>query len=134
MSINNNKIIFIATLLSLLLGLLFYYFFRQNIIGFNLFNIQNELSYIQLEGYINSFPSFLHVLILSLITWYILDFKLIGFSVLLWVGINLVFEFLQDTSFYFISGTFDWIDVFAIILGGFFSYFLMTYINKKREV
>lgn len=134
MLINKEKNTLIIIFILLSVGLLFYYFFRQNIIGFNLFHIQNELNYFQLDGYINSFPSFLHVVILSLMTWYVLDLKLIQFSVLLWIGINLIFEFLQDTSFYFVSGTFDWIDVFAIILGGFFSYFLMTYINKKREV
>lgn len=114
--------------------MIFYYFFRQNIVGFNLFYLYNEFNYFQLNGYINSFPSFIHVVILSLMTWYVLDFNLAEFSILLWVSINLLFEFLQDTSFYFVSATFDWIDIVAIILGGFFSCFLMTYINKKKEV
>jgi len=134
MLINKEKNTLIIIFILLSVGLLFYYFFRQNIIGLNILGIENNFMNIQIEGYLNSFPSLIHVVILTLLTWYILNFKFPIFSVLLWVSINSLFEFLQHTSWYFINSTFDWIDVYAILIGGIFSYLIIIFINKIGEV
>ena len=137
-----NNLLVISILFSLL-GFFYYFFFRENTIGLSFVGLNNLYHYHDINNYLNSFPSFIHVVILSLLTWYVLEIKQPIVSIGLWVGINLVFEFLQKISNtieflanfltnYFVKGTFDWFDVVAIFAGAFFSYYIIQYVEKKK--
>ncbi|QYZ66144.1 MAG: hypothetical protein HPY30_09165 [Gammaproteobacteria bacterium (ex Lamellibrachia satsuma)] len=77
-------------------------------------------------------PSFIHIYALSLFTWSALAFKSKYYAIMLWLLINAIFEVGQaiPTNFiekipdlfgissYLANGTFDWLDIIAVCVGG----------------
>lgn len=132
---------------ALLLGGAIYFFMRplpmvMEAVGFQ------SISRISVHGHIESFfgslPSLLHVYAFSLFTVASLENKTacsIRTTILLWIFVNLLFEFGQVSSLkafwseyshagaitplanYFLFGTFDWTDAGFSAIGGVVAYF-----------
>ncbi len=121
------KIFYVILSLSILLiGILFYYFFREPTIVGNWLGIKNGHIVIY---YLDSLPSFVHVFSFSIFTWLVLEQTYSNSSILFWVIINMVFEFGQMINseviwlpkflqYYFQKGIYSHWDIAAIIFGG----------------
>jgi VanZ family protein len=73
-------------------------------------------------AYFNWFPSFAHVFFFTILTWYVLERSHEILSLVLWVGLNILYEYGQS---YFIRGTYANEDVIAIFLGGIIAFIVM---------
>ena len=129
------KLIFF-TLGLLLIGSLYYLFFRQPILASSYFGIE----FVHLELFTPTFnylPSFIHQLTFILLTWLALNKSHMWFSIFFWLSINSLFELGQllskkDTSYlpnilqkYFQNGTYSHGDVIAIFLATFVAYIII---------
>ena len=154
----NKKQIFIG-IIPLILGLLVYfvdrppgdtYFVHKIIKGFSLHNIIPDLF-----GSIGRIlPAFIHVFSLSLITAGILGCAKRGYVVICssWLAIDIAFElgqkfdswasslipdfsgipFLEASKDFFISGTFDYYDIVAMVLGAIAACIIMFNTMPRR--
>lgn len=130
---------------SLLIGLFYYLFFRENPLFVQWLGIPDTLHTPLFKNLFTSLPSFLHVFAFSLITWVYLEFKHRIGSILLWTAINIFFEFLQllgpETAkilpsplyVYAVHGTFDKNDFIAIVAAAIASYLTMEYLDNKEN-
>jgi len=94
-----------VSLLVFMIGILFYYFFREPTIVANYLGIDGYRIASKYVVYFNSFPSFAHVFTFSILTWLIFEQSNATFSILFWMILNLFFEFIQ----YFDLSSFNWI-------------------------
>lgn len=113
----------------LILGIVFYYFFRDPTIFAQLLGIENHNIYSSYTIYFNSFPSFVHVFSFSIFTWLALGKSHGNSSILFWMVLNMLMEIGQLVSTptfpwlpqfveqYFIQGTYSNWDMLAILLG-----------------
>ncbi len=119
----------ILSLSILLIGILFYYFFREPTILGGWLGIKNNHIISNYLVYLDSLPSFVHVFSFSILTWLVLEQTYANSSILFWVVINMVFEFGQMVNSevmwlpkflqnYFQRGVYSHWDVVAIIFGG----------------
>jgi len=133
-----------VVLLSFVLGFLYYYFLRDNVIGFSWLGIdKGESLYLAWNNYFLWFPTFIHSFIFSLLTWWAMGFNYPKSSVLFWMTINLIAEIGQgiESNFfnrfppilknYFQRGTFDWWDMVSIIVGAILAYIFILKIEKE---
>lgn len=139
-----KSLILCLIMVPLLFTALFYYFFREGTVVYKALGIDSNLQYFFKNDIINALPSLAHVYSFSLATWFANGQKNGLFSVLLWVIINLVFEFGQLLSNeqlsglpivlknYFSHGRFNWFDIGAIFLGGLAAY-LTIKISEGRH-
>ena len=135
----------VITLSSLLIGLFYYLFFRENTLFLQWFGISGKLHQGTVEDLFGSLPSFLHVFAFSLLTWSLLGPKYRLFSVLLWAVIDTLFESLQllksgETCLlpsslcrYAVNGTFDIKDIAAILIASATSFLIMGHLNRKEN-
>jgi hypothetical protein len=126
-----------------ILGLLFYYFFREPTIVANYFGIDGYRIISKYINYFNSFPSFAHVFSFSILTWLILEQSNEAFSILSWSLLNIIFEIIQyfDLSEinmvpkiivdYSLYGTYSHIDILAIFLAAFCAKMVMSMKNSS---
>ena len=158
---NVNKLQILIGLIGLFLGTLVYltdrnpeqtYFVYSNSLNISLYN-----SIPNLFGSIgNSLPSFIHVFSFALISagfigWRKRECFLICAS---WALVNCIFElgqkynswliklipdwfaripFLENTENYFVHGTFDYIDLVAIVIGSISAYFILIVTMERRR-
>ncbi len=112
-----------------IIGIAFYYYFREPTIVEVFLNIDHPTVLLPYTNYLNWYPSFAHVFSFSIFTWLLLEKQYENYSILFWMVLNIIVEFGQmlDTpigifpiniQYYFIVGTFCWWDIVAIILGG----------------
>lgn len=108
-----------VTLLSLLLGLAFYLFFRPQVFGFDR-GLNSSLP----NWLLDSFPSFIFMPLfcgLTLLSLKAFAFKstiLLRAIVLFWLTLVVIFEGLQAGNLWLLSrGTFDWQDILAAGFG-----------------
>lgn len=102
---------FTLSLLSLLIGYLFY-----------------EYRYLFSGVIFSSAASFIHVIALTLLSSnFIKDDKHIKYIVILWIGINIVFEYGQQ---FFNYATFDYLDILAALSAFPFAYLITSYTPK----
>jgi len=133
----------LTIILSLILGFLYYYFLRSNIIGFSYLGIEKiGTLHLELNYYFLWFPTFIHPFIFSLLSWWATGFTYAKTSILFWLIINLLAEVGQgiEKSFfdnfptilknYFQYGTFDWFDIGSIFLGSVFAYVFILKFKK----
>jgi len=148
MTIKKRYFVLIVSLF-LLLGFSYYYFFRTQVVGLlwiNIENINEPISFVFLS-YLNWFPTFIHPFLFSLLSWWAMGFKYPKSSIGFWLVINLIFEMGQSIQVdkydflptilqkYFINGTFDWWDMFSIILGAVSAYiFIIKFKRKEKNV
>ena len=137
-----NYFILTITFLSVL-GFLYYYFFRNDVIGFSWLGVHKVAQYdFYLTTYFLWLPTFIHPFLLSLLTWWAMGFSYPKTSVLFWMIINLIAEIGQgiEKSFfdkfhpilknYFQNGVFDWVDILSIIFGAIFAYAFILKLKK----
>jgi hypothetical protein len=141
-------------LLILVLGTIFYFFFRSaehtyflKFFGLNPYKIDYLPSAVVLIG--NSLPTFIHVLAFSLITAGLIATRKRGYAFvcLAWFIIDVLFElaqafgeviiqvvpdrfsnflFLENTKNYFLHGCFDYLDLLSIALGSVTAYIFLV--------
>lgn len=112
-----------------MIGILFYYFFREPTIVASYLGIQDIHIVSEYTKYFNSFPSFAHVFSFSIFTWLVLEKSYANSSILFWSIINIVFEIAQMINthsftwlpryieLYFFHGTYSHWDIVAILFG-----------------
>jgi hypothetical protein len=130
----------IITLTSFVIGLLFYLYYRPDVLAINLgmdIGIGIDLP-ISLWA---AFPSFIFMPLISGITIIIL--RILGTSTTgitlrsigIWLAIVLLFELLQATHLaYLARGTFDWLDIIAAILGSALAVILFAHPLSNKEI
>ncbi len=120
-----SLIFFIIALVVFLIGIAFYYYFRQPTIVGVFLNIDHPTVILPYINYFNWFPSFAHVFSFSIFTWLILEKQYENYAIGIWVLLNLLMEFAQLMSQpidgipyslqkFFVYGTFSIWDVVAI--------------------
>lgn len=123
-------VIFTLALCSLVIGLLFYLYFRPEGSAVLLqmlpvvHNIEGAIYY---REQVNWLPSFLHVLSFSLLTWLLLARCHAVLCAVTWCTINLFFEFAQIEAFseIYFPGTFDPADIIACLAGALVAVLMM---------
>ena len=138
-----NKLMIVIVILSLTLGFLYYYLLRSNIIGFSWLGVEKIVTLkFEWADYFLWFPTFIHTFLFSLLSWWAMGFNYPKASISFWTTINLIAEIGQaiDKSFfdsfptilkhYFQYGTFDWWDIFSIVLGAVFAYVFILKFKK----
>lgn len=118
--------------LLLVTGLYFYINFRSQHVLFELFPnlIQLQSTWFQSvfpELLINSLPSFLHIVFMCFFSAAIIGINKISAKLipLAWLSIGIALEVLQYGSSHFLQkGTFDWLDISALLIGYAFSSFI----------
>lgn len=137
-NIRKNEFILLSLSLStLIIGLVYYLQFRESTLFFEWVGIEKASGIVDVPAIFYAVPTFLHVFAFSILTWYLSGLQYPLSSILLWVGINLFFEFLQLLPHeiaqtlpfvlrdYVIKGTFDLYDVAAIFTASLFAYTLI---------
>lgn len=128
------------------------YFVYKSFVNISLHNTLPNLF-----GFIgNSLPSFVHVFSFILITAGLLHCQKRGYLIICacWFLTNIIFElgqkfkalssamvpdwfsrilFLENSKNYFLSGTFDFNDLTAIVFGTIIAYFVLSITIKRRE-
>lgn len=139
---------------TLILGLAFYVIFRNKTYITTELNISHLNLFKNSGGYILSgFPSFIHAFSFSIITASLIRYRKYGYVLIcsVWCLIDLTFELgqkyreftvriipdwfsgipvLENAKNYFYNGTFDYIDIIAIVIGTMMSYLLLI---KTKE-
>ena len=163
-SIISNRVNILQVLIGvavLLVGSLVYLIDRppdQTYFIYRVANISLYNTLPNLFGHIgNSLPEFVHVLSFILITAGLISYQKRGYLIicLSWFLIDCAFElaqkyntwflkaipdwflgipFLENTENYFIQGTFDFIDVVAIVFGTVMAYFVLLTTNKGEVI
>lgn len=156
-----NKLQILIGLITLFLGTMVYltdripeqiYFFHSSFYHISLHN-----SIPNLFGSIgNSLPSFIHVFSFALITAGFIGWRKRGCFLICasWALVNCIFElgqkynswliklipdwfaripFLENTENYFVHGTFDYIDLVAIVIGSISAYFIVIVTMERRK-
>ncbi len=130
-------------LLLLFMGAFFYYFFRAGNIFFSTLGLSQPI--FQLPWFFNALPSFVHIYVMSILTWLSFNRTKKRRSIMIWLWLNLIFEVSQTIheaalplmpsilKAYFINGTFSWVDIVAIFLGAFASYFTLNYFERREQ-
>ena len=155
-----NKLQLFTGLSILVMGFLFYYFFRnaESTYFIQFFRLTQPIKetphLLQRFGY--SLPTFIHVFAFSLLTAGIMENSKKGYATicLLWFGINVFFELgqkfdrwviqfipdwfsdivlLENTKNYFLNGCFDYLDLLSITLGALLAYIFLITTQKKEE-
>lgn len=138
-----KPLIYCLILAPLIITALFYYFFRDGTVVYKALGINSNLQHFFNSNVINALPSFAHVYSFSLATWFVNGQKNGLFSTLLWVIINVIFEFGQAlpsdklSNFpefiagYFINGSFNWFDIVAIFVGGIAAYLTISTLSEE---
>jgi len=154
--INIYQIIF--GLIVLTIGALVYIIDRQNIYFVKYFNISfyGKISNI-FGNFGNSFPDFIHPFAFIIITagLFSLNKRKLLFISILWLSFDVLMElgqkynniallfipdffdnipFLENSKNYFIHGTYDEIDIFAIFLGAGSAYIMSYNFNKSSNI
>jgi len=146
----SNKSALLLGILILLLGSIFYVFFRPATYVYFLpdsfLNYQITNYYVLILS--GSLPSFIHVLAFSLVTaGFLPKTKHIWLVCLFWVVINIIIEIaqhaivypmvrgnipqwenipiLENVKYYFARGTYDPVDLLFTILGGLFAFLIL---------
>jgi hypothetical protein len=125
----------VITLASFVMGLLFYLYYRPEILGLSL-HAGIELP-IELWA---AFPSFIFMPLISGISIIMLNIleaganKKVAHCIGIWLAIVLSLEFLQAADLGYLSrGTFDWLDIIAAILGSAFSAIVFTHTLASKK-
>lgn len=118
----------------LALGIAYYILFRTPILASTWVGVESIHQNFSLPIAINWLPSFVHQLGFVLLTWLVLERKHKWFSLLFWLGMNVVFELLQlfPKHNYFISGTYSHEDMIAIFVATVVAYILMKEKNETE--
>ena len=137
----------------LVIGALFYYFFRsaEHTYFLKFLGINPHLKYFLPPVFValgNSLPTFTHVLAFTLMTASFIASQKKGYAIvcLIWFAIDILFElgqgldnmmiqiipdwfsdflFLENTRNYFLHGRFDYFDLLSIALGSLAAYFIL---------
>jgi len=121
----NKKELFLGVAF-LLLGFIYYYFFRDT------YFTEKALNF-SVNGNV---PSFIHTFSFALISASFCTIDRKNIAILNWVIINIIFEFIQLFSFEyekgflsnFVNGSFDMLDILASIGGGLCAWLVIRYI------
>jgi len=145
---------------ALLLGAIFYYFFRSsgNIYFIEFLGLAPQLHITMpplLTGVGRCLPTFIHVFSFILLTAGFVAGSKKSYLIiaLAWCAIDLLFEigqgfgreimqiipdwfsdipFLENTRNYFMRGSFDWYDLVSIAIGSLAAYFILRLTNRKE--
>jgi hypothetical protein len=148
-------------LILLVLGTLFYYFFRSAEHTYFLKFLDsnphlNNLLPSLFVSFGNSIPTFIHVFAFTLMTAGLIAKNKRGYLIvcLIWFTIDVLFEIgqgldkllvpiipnffsdvflLENTRNYFVHGRFDYLDLFSIVVGSVAAYFFLIKTRKKRR-
>jgi hypothetical protein len=110
---------FVASLL-FCSGLCYYYFFRDTTVLASWLGIESNKTLSDYAHYFHWFPSFVHPLFFSWLTWLVLEQKYENYVIAFWATSNIVFELLQNGSPFvslFVNSTFAAQDIVAIVCG-----------------
>ena len=156
----NTRQLFIG-LNVLVLGVLFYYFFRsaEHTYFLKFLGINPHLKYFLPPVFVtlgNSLPTFTHVIAFTLMTAGFIASQKKGYAIvcLTWFAIDILFElgqgldnmmiqiipdwfsdflFLENARNYFLHGRFDYFDLLSIALGSLAAYFLLIITSKDER-
>jgi hypothetical protein len=124
---------FVASLL-FCSGLCYYYFFRDTTVLASWLGIESSKLLSGYAHYFHWFPSFVHPLFFSWVTWIVLEQKHENSVIFFWTASNIVFELLQNGSpvvSLFANSTFAALDLVAIICGAFAAKVLVRKVARR---
>lgn len=147
MSTTNKRGQFVALvciLLVLSVGA-YYYFYRQGIAIYVWLGVDDHFTNPFLNNILASWPSFTHVFVFSLWSWWAFDQRYARICIIFWLFINLFFEILQGCSGWLINklpkniynyihyGTFSWYDVLALFVGALIAFVVIGWIQGENR-
>lgn len=124
----------------------YYYFYRQGIAIYIWLGIDDHFTNPLLNNTLASWPSFTHVFVFSLWSWWAFGQKYARICIIFWLLINVFFEVLQGyTGFlvnylpesiynYIYYGTFSWYDFVALIVGALVAFVVIGWIQGEKQI
>lgn len=135
----------IVVAISLFIGALFYLLFRPDNLFYSAIGLTQPILSAPPHALFHAIPSLLHVFTLSILTWLSFDRSRKATAILIWLSINLIFEFgqlLQPKQVaslpeilrnYFVSGSFSWLDITAALLAALITYFTLNHFEESTR-
>lgn len=145
-SFSKREFIVVVACLIMFVGVgLYYYFYRQGIGIYVWLGVDSHFTNPLVSNLLASLPSFTHVFMFSLWTWWAIGKQYTPICIGLWFFINLFFELLQGyrgdlinslpTSIYdyIYYGTLSCYDVFALFFGALASFVVIRWIQGEKQ-